>query len=238
MTWIKICGITNLEDALTAVDAGADALGFVFYAKSPRQIDPAKAGEIVAALPASVEKVGVFVLHESNKAVQIAEQTGLTSLQLHLQPHAPAPPSQDSGLRAVSSGRSRNGQPMKMYLSVPAAWLLGDGRAAANLAAFIENQPERPFDAIFLDSGTPEQPGGTGEPFDWQQAAPLFEKMGTGVHVVAAGGLTPANVAVAIGILKPWGVDVSSGVEAGPGKKNPEKIQAFVGAVRRADQGH
>lgn len=232
MTWIKICGITNLEDALTVVDAGADALGFVFYEKSPRIIDPDKAREIVGALPARVEKVGVFVLQDSEQAVRIAKRSGLTALQLHLQTRAaPQQMSQDSELAAICSERFT-----KMYLSIPAAWFLGNGQVKANLSSFIERRPERPFDTIFLDSGTPEQPGGTGRAFDWKEAAPLFQKMSAGVNVVAAGGLTPGNVAEAIDILKPWGVDVSSGVESRPGKKDPDKVRAFVAAVREAEE--
>ena len=230
MTWVKICGMTNLEDALTAVEAGADALGFVFYEKSPRRIDAATAREIVAKLPEKIEKVGVFVLKDAEQASQIAEYAGLTGLQVHLQPHVPAEADQGGGRKAVCRERSS-----KVYLALPAGWLLGDGPVNANLASFIERTPDRPLDTILLDSGTRDLPGGTGKAFDWKRAAPLVEKMSASVNVVVAGGLTPGNVAEAIEILKPWGVDVSSGVEARPGKKDPEKVRAFVDAVRRAD---
>lgn len=229
MTWIKICGITSLEDAKIAVDAGADALGFIFYDKSPRKTDPETARRIVADLPAQVEKVGVFVLQDSEPASQIIE--GLTSLQIHVRLPLGVEPNQGHELVAVAAAK-----PRKFYLAMPAAWFLGDGPVAANLASFIERTPERPFDRILLDSGTPEQPGGTGKTFDWDKAAPRFEQMSRGINVIVAGGLNPANVSDAIRILKPWGVDVASGVEASLGKKDPEKVRDFVRAVREIEK--
>jgi len=231
MTWIKICGITNLEDALTAVEAGADAVGLIFHEKSPRKIDPEAARRIVAELPPTVEKVGVIVLQDSLSASQIAELVGLTSLQIHVQVPLPVQLSQDRELGAVASAR-----PHKFYLAMPAAWFLGDGPAAANLSSFVERKPERPFDRILLDSGTPEQPGGTGKAFDWEKAAARFKEMSAGIDVIVAGGLNSGNVSEAIRILKPWGVDVASGVEASPGKKDPEKVRAFVRAVRETEK--
>ena len=227
MTWIKICGITNLEDAKIAIDAGADALGFIFYDKSPRKTDPETVRRIVADLPAQVEKVGVFVLQDSESAAQIAEHAGLTSLQIHVRLPLRLEPSQNHELGAVAAAR-----PQKFYLAMPAAWFLGEGAVTANLSSLIEKRAERLFDTILLDSGTPDQPGGTGKTFDWEKAAPRFEQMSRGINVIVAGGLNPANVADAIRILKPWGVDVASGVEARPGKKDPEKVRAFVRAVR------
>lgn len=233
MTWIKICGITNLEDALMAVEAGADALGFVFYEKSPRNIDAEAVREIVSTLPERVEKVGVFVYQDSEGAVRIAEQAGLTGLQIHLHQHLSPQSGRNGELVAVSTHH-----PRKLYLAMPASWFLTDGPMMANLATFVERRPERTFDTILLDSETPERPGGTGTTFDWQRAAPVFDQMSRSVEVVAAGGLTPDNVAEAIRVLKPWGVDVSSGVEARPGKKDPEKVRAFIAAVRNGDGGH
>jgi phosphoribosylanthranilate isomerase len=231
MTWIKICGITNLEDAKIAVDAGADALGFIFYDKSPRKTDPETTRRIVADLPAQVEKVGVFVLQDSESAAQIAEHAGLTSLQIHVRLPLRLEPNQNRELGAVAAAR-----PQKFYLAMPAAWFLGEGPVTANLSSLIEKRPERPFDTILLDSGTPDQPGGTGKTFDWEKAAPRFEQMSRGINVIVAGGLDPANVSDAIRILKPWGVDVASGVEARPGKKDPEKVRDFVRAVREIEK--
>ena len=214
MTWIKICGTTNLEDALTAVDAGADALGFVFYEKSPRKIDPEAAGKITAKLPASIEKVGVFVEEPVEKILLTVAQAGLTAAQLH-------------GDQYLESLQLKSARDLKVFLVVPAKnlsstdWLKGKGLGV---------------NAVFFDSGTPQLPGGTGKAFDWNSAAPAIEAISKDANVVVAGGLTPANVGEAIRILKPWGVDVASGVEARPGKKDPKKVRAFIEAVRQADE--
>jgi phosphoribosylanthranilate isomerase len=216
MTWIKICGMTNVEDALLAADAGADALGFVFYKQSPRNIDPEKARAVVAKLPPQVEKVGVFVDESPENIADIAERAQLTALQLHFNS-----PSADNALQGWSPGNR------KVYLALPAALFLDAGAQWGG-----SSQRSIAFSAIFLDSGTPEQPGGTGKAFDWQKAALLVEAMAKTAKVVVAGGLNPLNVAQAIRILKPWGVDVASGVEAIPRKKDPKKVRAFIAAVR------
>jgi phosphoribosylanthranilate isomerase len=221
MTWIKICGITNLEDALAAARAGANALGFVFYKNSPRNIDPDKVREIVAQLPPEVEKVGVFVDSESPaRIVEIAERAELTALQLHVGSSFAA-----GGQVGLDCGNR------KVYLALPAALFLEAGAEWKS-----SDRRSSPLSAIFLDSGTSQQPGGTGKAFEWQKAALLVEAMTKTANVVVAGGLNPLNVAEAIRILKPWGVDVSSGVEAAPGKKDPKKVQAFVAAVRRTER--
>jgi phosphoribosylanthranilate isomerase len=220
MTWIKICGITNLEDALLAADAGADAVGFVFYPQSPRYVAPEKVREIVAQLPAEVEKVGVFVDKSLEYIAQVADRSELTALQLHLgSSFAP---------QAQQDWRFGN---RRIYLALPAAQFLDAGAQWGG-----SNQRSSAIHAIFLDSGTSEQPGGTGKAFDWQKAALLVEAMTKTTNVVVAGGLNPLNVAEAIRILKPWGVDVASGVEASPGKKNPGKVRAFIAAVRQTQR--
>jgi phosphoribosylanthranilate isomerase len=242
MTWIKICGITNLEDALTAVHAGADAVGFVFYEKSPRKIAPVAAREIVAKLPGRVEKVGVFANGVGFQPVDVAREVGLTGIQnsLGFLPSA----TQEPPMVVAFAGFPR---PPKVFLSFPVAWFFESPERIKDLSAsFSHLRRDVPplasttdglFDTFFLDSGTPEQPGGTGKTFDWVKAAPIAEGMKQdGLKLVVAGGLTPANVAEAIRILKPWGVDVSSGVEARPGKKDPEKVRAFISAVRKADE--
>jgi phosphoribosylanthranilate isomerase len=228
MTWIKICGITDREDALTAVRAGADALGFVFCEKSPRYVAPDTARQIVAELPANVEKVGVFVSDSTVSPADTAEQVGLTALQFHLVPGA-APRDPQSPLGATCAAH-----PRKWYLAVPAAWFLGEGPVKANLSAFANPNGSR--NTIFLDSGSPDRPGGTGKPFDWQKAISVVEELKRNLNVVIAGGLNPENVVDAMRILKPWGVDVASGVEDRPGKKDPEKVRAFIAAVREADR--
>jgi len=208
MTWIKICGTTNLEDALIAVDAGADALGFVFWEKSPRNVDPSVVRRIVSALPGKLEKVGVFVGEPFERVQRIVEEAGLTAAQLHFRNPA------------MADWESAN---FKKYVVVALCETRSD------------EAPPRWADAIFLDSGNSQKPGGTGKTFDWQGRAPIAETFrGNGHKIVVAGGLTPENVGEAIRILEPWGVDVVSGVEAGPGKKDPERIRAFIEAVKEA----
>jgi phosphoribosylanthranilate isomerase len=229
MTWIKICGITNLEDARTAVEAGADAVGFVFYEKSPRNIHPDAAREIVTKLPSEVEKVGVFVETGEENALWeriegLIQRAELTAIQLQLG-H-----SNVSGCCLVAPDQT------KLYLSLPATWLAENQEQLKPAMSVIRTIcRERPGSVVMLDSSTPEQPGGTGKVFDWKKSVPVAQMIGTGLKVIVAGGLTPANVKDAISILHPWGVDVSSGVEATPGKKDPAKIRAFVAAVREAE---
>ena len=224
MTWLKICGITNLDDALTAVDAGADAVGFVFFEKSPRKITGEQARRIIDKLPSNIEKVGVFVLGSDGNIAEIAEQAQLTSVQLHSWGKGT---SQLSG--PISSGR-------KHYLAVSASDFFDHDNADFAVSKNGSNAAEW-LHAVFLDSGTAQQPGGTGKVFDWQKAVATAGRIQrSGLRLVVAGGLTPKNVAEAMRTLEPWGVDVSSGVEAAPGKKDPEKVRAFIAAVRQADK--
>jgi phosphoribosylanthranilate isomerase len=232
MTWIKICGMTNIQDALTAVDAGADAVGFVFYEKSPRKIDIESAREIVAELPESVETVGVFAGEGLKNAQDIGTGVGLDSLQLY-------PFSYAHGLGILKDAgfwppaQRKPGQ-RKLYLALPISKLVAHD-VEKNGRTIEVADPEGKFVAILLDSGGVQQPGGTGIAFDWNSAAPLVSGLSVRQQVVIAGGLTPQNVTDAISILQPWGVDVASGVEVSPGKKSPEKVRAFVKAVRDTD---
>jgi phosphoribosylanthranilate isomerase len=218
MTWIKICGTTNLEDALTAVDAGADALGFVFYEKSPRRISMETAREIVEKLPPNIEKIGVFVNEPVEKILDTVAQAGLTAAQLHgVESHKP------EFIRALKTGRY-----LRLFLVLPAAEI--------DRAIDWNENGEASISGLFFDSGTPQLPGGTGRTFDWKMAASRIQVIGEKLNVVVAGGLNSTNVADAIRILKPWGVDVVSGVEASPGKKDPEKVCAFIEAVRKVEK--
>lgn len=227
MTWIKICGITNLEDAQSAVDAGADAVGFVFYEKSRRFIGPKAARDIVSGLPAITEKVGVFV-GQSRENSNAIGASGVTAAQTHYTLGTGGHQSKD--LVAVADPRLRLG-----LLGLSAALFIPGSGANVNFESF-SSFARAPI-AILLDNGTPTEPGGTGKTFDWAQAAPNVSKLiGNNVRVVIAGGLTPDNVGEAIRILHPWGVDVCSGVEASPGKKDPKKIRAFIAAVREAEK--
>ncbi len=246
MTWVKICGITNLEDALVAAEAGADAVGFVFYEKSPRNITPEKAREIVNQLPEEIEKVGVVVAN-SESAIDILRVThtaGLTAIQQHIAVSHPTAVQPNK-----ATGRDLFPSRFQVFISLPAALVTASEQGMMNLVNSFVNvhtkMPERALtrpglmETFFLDSGNPAQPGGTGEPFDWKKAVPLAEAMRQGgLKLVVAGGLTPQNVAEAMGILHPWGVDVSSRIEASPGKKDHHKIRAFVKAVRDADKAN
>jgi phosphoribosylanthranilate isomerase len=243
MTWVKICGITNLEDAKVAVDAGADALGFVFYEKSPRKIEVAAARKIVAKLPDRIEKVGVFVNGSGFGPVDLAREVGLTAIQNTMATNGSADPEFEMTVAAAGFAR-----PPKLFLAFPAAWFQEDtSRIKKLMTRFTHLRKDTAkrypnyegcFDTFFLDSSTREQPGGTGNTFDWAKAKRIADEMrDAGLKLVVAGGLTPSNVIEAIRTLAPWGVDVSSGVEARPGKKDPEKVRAFIVAVRRQDAG-
>jgi phosphoribosylanthranilate isomerase len=218
MTGIKICGTTSLDDALTTVDAGADALGFVFYEKSPRKIDLESAREIVKKLPSNIEKVGVFVNESVETILGTAVKTGLTAAQLHgVESREP------EFVRALKTVRD-----LKVFLVLPATEIS---------RGFEWNKDaEAGIGGVFFDSGTPQLPGGTGRIFDWKAAASGIQAICEKLNVIVAGGLNSTNVADAIRILKPWGVDVASGVEARPGKKDPEKVRAFIDAVRQTEK--
>jgi len=218
MTWVKICGITNLEDASTAVVAGADALGFVFYEKSPRYVDADTARRIAAELPSPIEKVGVFVNQFEDSICTVADEVGLNAIQFHGDNEDPH----------VADLVVKRRPDLKVLAGISMQHPKPEGWAMMWRHDIVS--------AFLVDSGTSSKPGGTGQTFDWRARQKSIDIIANLGHVVIAGGLTPTNVAEAIGILKPWGVDVSSGVEARPGKKDPEKVRAFVAAVREADR--
>jgi phosphoribosylanthranilate isomerase len=218
MTWVKICGTTNLEDALVAVEAGADAVGFVFYEKSPRRIGVEAARKIVEKLPERVEKVGVFVNETEDALCRVADSALLTAVQMHgdnEDPHV---------ADLVVDKRPK----LKVFAAVSMSGQNPHGWAMMWRPDVVH--------AFLVDSGNSTKPGGTGEKFDWRSSVPVLWNIKILGRVVAAGGLNPGNVAEAIDILEPWGVDVASGVETIPGKKDPEKVRAFVKAVREMDQ--
>jgi phosphoribosylanthranilate isomerase len=217
MTWVKICGITNLEDALTAVNAGADAVGFVFHEKSLRSVGAEAVREMVEELPSSVDKVGVFVNQCEDSICSVADEAGLSAIQMHgdnEDPHvADLVAQRRPHLKIVAGISMRHPQP--------------DGWA-------MMWRPDA-VHAFLVDSGGQSKLGGTGETFDWQQERKRIGVIASLGRIIVAGGLTPDNVTEAMRILQPWGVDVSSGVESKPGKKDPEKVRAFVAAVRHAE---
>jgi phosphoribosylanthranilate isomerase len=212
--------MTNLEDALVAVEAGADAVGFVFYEKSPRCVSVETAREICEKLPASVEKVGVFV--GTLRAVEMALAVGVGAMQSYLAVNPNPPPLEP---------HPPEFRKLRQYWAIPYSSFL-KSRFPESKSAAIPGL----IDAFFIDSGNAQSPGGTGTTFDWNEAAPVLKAFALHTPVVIAGGLNPENVCEAISILKPWGVDVASGVEARPGKKDAKKVRAFVRAVREMDR--
>ena len=210
-TWIKICGTTSLEDALSSIEAGADALGFIF-APSKRRIRPEQAQAIISELPREVEKVGVFMNNSAAEIAKIASQVELTGIQMHgkevpQEVYDSLPRERPNSMRTIKAVLVQQGSEITI-----------DDAGAPGVV-----------DAWLLDSGA-----GSGKPFDWHAVrAKLGERQG---KFIIAGGLTPENVGDAIRIFRPWGVDVVTGVEREPGRKDPEKLKAFVAAVRKAEQ--
>jgi phosphoribosylanthranilate isomerase len=222
--------MTNLEDALTAVEAGADAVGFVFYEESPRKISVEAAQEIVKKLPETVEKVGVFVGETAETVREISEKAELTIAQTYPNFRNPLSIPNDRFFERVSS---------RVIVALPASQLQREESDNPDviIGFRLPNNFRDRIAAVLLDSGTSGRPGGTGMKFDWQSVVPMTDLMGrAGLRLIVAGGLTPGSVGDAMRALTPWGVDVASGVEARPGKKDPEKVRAFVRAVREADR--
>jgi len=218
--WIKICANTSLEDARLAVDAGANAVGFVF-AESPRRVGRAQVAAIAPLLPKTVEKYGVFVEPSFDEVVQAVTECGLTGVQLH------------STSDPVLALRLR-----EHFAAIPARRRLGILRVLHYGADFEgqmgELRQDHAVDAVLIDSRTAKAVGGTGVAFDWRAAQTSFLRSAPHLRLIVAGGLNPDNVAEALYTLQPWGVDVASGVEAAPGRKDPAKVKAFVHAVRKA----
>jgi phosphoribosylanthranilate isomerase len=202
---VKICGITNAEDAAVAVEAGADAVGFVFHKKSPRCAEAAIVKGIVKALPPFVLPVGVFVNEDANVVRDLMDNCGLALAQLH---------GDESAAYCEALGR-----PMLKAIR------LKDRRSFLALAEFQGRAGVRGF---LVDAFSPDAYGGTGQVADWALAA----EAASAATILLAGGLTQENVSQAIHLVHPYGVDVSSGVEAGPGKKDHEKVRAFVRAAK------
>lgn len=213
--WIKICANTSLTDAQLAVDAGADAVGFVF-APSPRRVTLAEAAAITQSLPPKVEKIGVFVNSTLDEIYSTVRACGLTGVQLH----------SDAGPEIAARLRAQLGPAIRILRVVHF------GPEAAEQAAALAQDPN--IDAVLVDSRTATAVGGTGVAFDWAAARKTIFKSRSKRKLIAAGGLHPDNVAEAIATLRPWGVDVASGVESEPGLKDPEKLRNFVARARAA----
>lgn len=205
MTKIKICGITNLDDALAAVEFGADALGFVFVPNTPRYIKPEDAANITAALPPFVTVVGVFGNDKRERIEGIVNQCKLGVVQLH-------------GSESPDFCTSLNRKVIK-------AFRVKDENSLVDL-------PKYTVSAYLLDTYVKGQMGGTGAVFNWELAC-AAQQYG---RIILAGGLTPENVTKAVQQVRPYGVDVSSGVEAKPGRKSHDKLRDFIKAVRNLKQ--
>jgi phosphoribosylanthranilate isomerase len=259
MTWVKICGITNLDDALAAADAGANALGFVFYPKSPRHVNLETVRTIVSGVPEKIEKVGVFVNETLEHVRDTVKQAGLTVVQLHGEESTEFSRQLFHGM---TNGSRRpmifRTWPAKIF-DAPAEQTVGWDPVAAGLVEpdeaykgkrvqkihvakngdlFLETHGFRPgvVSGVMLDSSNDERRGGTGVKFDWERVQPWAGIINSISKLIVAGGLRPGNVQDAIHLLHPWGVDVSTGVESGPGKKDHKKVRAFVRAVRAMDE--
>lgn len=211
MLRIKICGVTTPADARFAADAGADAVGLNFYPQSPRFLAPSQAAAITRALPAFTSAVGVFVGMELRRVCAIAFQLGLRGVQTYDE----HPPAEDTFPFAhVPAFRVKDAADLDAV------------RRFVDAAAALGRAPA----AVLIDSHVPGQMGGTGHVAPWE----LLRGFDAGVPLVLAGGLTPENVAEAVAVVRPWGVDVASGVERAPGVKDPDKVTRFVKNARSA----
>lgn len=225
MVWVKICAMTNPEDAVAAAEAGADAIGMLFAA-SKRRITVEQAKEITRALPKTLDKVGVFANESAETIEEIAVEVGLTAVQLH----GDEPSEFARSLFRNNLRRSRAQMLVFKTLHV----VKGVEGVARD---FLR---DKCVDGLLLDSvahnpatGEAER-GGTGQTFDWKRTGDFLPGIGRETRVIVAGGLSPANVGEAIKLLQPWGVDVCSGVEREVGKKDFAKLREFVNAARAA----
>lgn len=218
MTYVKICGITNVDDGRCAAEGGADLLGFVFYPKSPRYVEPAAAGEITAALrqefgQQAPRMVGVFVDEPPKRVEAILDEAGLELAQLH----GSEPPAE---LRMLYPRAFKAFRPQSR------------GDAEGFTASYYDVVPEdEDLPQFLIDAYHPWKFGGTGEMTDLAVAKLIAERF----RLLLAGGLTPESVGPAIERVRPWGVDVSSGVEREKGVKDHDKVRAFIAAAREAD---
>jgi phosphoribosylanthranilate isomerase len=205
---VKICGITHPADLKAAADAGADAVGFNFYPHSPRFVDQRIAGSLVRRTPSGVAPVGVFVNATGREMRATAIRLGLHEVQWH-------------GDASVPDGECA---PYPLVVSYRV-------EGHIDLEAIRAHVATRQIGAVMIDARVPGEYGGTGKPAPWQMLAGFDP----GVPVILAGGLTPANVAEAIRTVRPWGVDVASGVESSPGRKDADTMRRFVEGVRAAE---
>lgn len=208
MVKVKICGVTNVEDALHAAECGADMLGCNFYERSPRYLEPSAARAIVTKLPDRIEKVGVFVNMDGYRIAGFVDLIGLTAVQLH----------GDEDERFVDDLRRRTD------VALIKAVRVDDTFRAGSISKFR-------VDAVLLDAYSTCQYGGTGNQFDWDSA---IEAKAYAPSIYLAGGLTPENVADAVRTVRPQVVDTASGVESSPGRKDSKKVADFIRIAKKA----
>jgi len=208
---VKICGVTSVDDVVVTADAGADAVGLNFHPASPRYLDPYAAPPLIRALPPLLTAVGVFVEQPVRQMCALAYQLGLRSVQSV----GREPPTEDT-----------------YPFGLITAFRIQGAADLDEIRAYVDRMriAGRPPAAVLIDACVPGQYGGTGQTAPWR----LLTDFDPGVPLILAGGLTPENVAEAIRIVRPYGVDVASGVESSPGRKDPEKVRQFVEAVRRS----
>jgi phosphoribosylanthranilate isomerase len=220
--WIKICGNTSLDDAQTASALGADAVGFVF-AQSVRQVSAAQVARMTPHL-SGVEKVGVFPALDAAEIVAIAEEAGLDAVQLH------------GGVSLVLLRQLQESFKGRVKLIQTVHWQMDDSGGNAEVLArqlrgiSVDGAAER----VLVDSKVGSAIGGTGVTFDWEASRGVLAEAGTGLKLIVAGGLRSENVGDAIRRLEPWGVDVASGVELSPGRKDSSKVADFIRKAREA----
>lgn len=227
---IKICGVTNPRDALAAFDAGADGIGLNFYEKSKRYVDVSTAREITDALYGAagtpgrglVYPVGVFVNHSASEVRQVYDEARLVAAQLH----GDEPPEFLAAIAGIPVIRARR-------LDTRGISALADDLRACHVAIAAGEPEMRATCSVLVDAAAPGQYGGTGETVEWNALLGCRDWLGS-TELILAGGLTPGNVAAAIRIVRPHAVDVASGVESSPGKKDPVKMRDFVAAAREA----
>ena len=233
--FIKICANTNLHDAQLAAELGADAVGFVF-APSKRQVSAEQVAEITPHLPGNVLTVGVFATTDAQEIVAAVRRSGLRGVQLHHTPDAALA----EELHCAFEGHVQLIQTVP-YLTDAADRALADAQFEAALTGALQTPA---ISAVLLDAARGNTSGGLGVAFDWTHAAALVRRAYAEAatdgrdlpKLIVAGGLRAENVAEAIAILHPWGVDVASGVEAGPGRKDPERLRAFLVAARQSQE--
>jgi len=224
MIRVKICGITSIVDALGAVDAGADALGFIFVEKTPRYVEPAAAAAIIAQLPPFVTTVGIFWDHAPGHVKAVAEEARLGALQFH----GDEKPEDLAGydlpvIKTIKLPPASTIEGLPEYRVTEGFQVLSYSKVAA---------------AVLLDTAVRWSLGEAREPLEWRQAARIVATHGDRPRpkVILSGGLTPENVGQAVAMVKPYAVDVNSGVEARPGAKDHDKVRRFVVAAKSADR--